>query len=294
MPAPSSWYVCRFAAMHHVFDARARLPLHCSFVDGDLSTRGFLPLDPLFELTIDLSALRGLQSVTVDWEYAHPTQYAVDASANGLNWTLVAAEAAPSGQHVRVSTAFADTLPPTRWLRIRATAHFATAVNNNWRYSIYEIEVCGSRQLPSPLAPPTAPSAPSVPPLLPPSLPPAQCKSWCAANLDSWELKCFGWGAPNCGGCTECVPSPPPSPPGAPPPPPLAPRPSTPPAARLIVTDGTSLAALTPSTIFSARVRSVGGTWQDTFVFMTQSAAAIQHADQDMCNGYFPGLTNWT
>ena len=99
-------------------------------------------------------------------------------------------------------------------------------------------------------------------------------------------------------------PDPPPSPPSPPQTPPPAP-PQSPPFApppcqllsheSLLVTQGTHLSELEPSSTFSARVHLPGcGIWQEAFVFVTKSNARHKDRDTDTCNGYFDSLENWT
>ena len=65
---------------------------------------------------------------------------------------------------------------------------------------------------------------------------------------------------------------------------------------RLIVTEGTHLSALEPSSTYSARVRVAGDSlWYDPFVFVTKSGRYHKSgAAANVKNGYFFSLENWT
>jgi mannan endo-1,4-beta-mannosidase len=104
-------------------------------VDGDLNTRwaSVSGSDPQY-LTVDLGRVYSLNRVVVVWENAYATQYRVQVSTDGNNWTDIYTEYNGDGGD--------DDLTVTgsgRYVRIYGMQRY----NSEWGYSIWEIGVYG-------------------------------------------------------------------------------------------------------------------------------------------------------
>ncbi|WP_233998885.1 di-heme oxidoredictase family protein [Microbulbifer pacificus] len=108
-------------------------------VDGNQNTRweSAHQVDP-GTLVVDLEDTYQLESVTIHWEAANASDYLIEGSTNGVNWTQIMSH---SGGAFGNRT---DVLPLSgnyRYVRLNALQRPA---ENIWGYSIWEMDVQGS------------------------------------------------------------------------------------------------------------------------------------------------------
>ena len=105
-------------------------------VDGVASTRWASAegVDPQW-LRVDLGAGAEISRVELTWEAAYAKQYRLEVSANGTDWTRLAAETAGNGG----TDTWTGLTGEGRYLRM-----YGTARGTAWGYSLWEIEVYGS------------------------------------------------------------------------------------------------------------------------------------------------------
>jgi hypothetical protein len=106
-------------------------------VDGTRTTRWASAegVDPQW-LRVDLGAGATVSRVTLSWEAAYAKAYRVEISADGTTWTRLATETAGNGG----TDDWTGLSGQGRYLRV-----YGTARGTAWGYSLWEVEVYGTR-----------------------------------------------------------------------------------------------------------------------------------------------------
>ncbi|WP_102193383.1 discoidin domain-containing protein [Microbacterium aurantiacum] len=115
--------------------------------DGDAATRWASAegVDDQW-VQVDLGAGSRVERVVLNWEAAHASEYDLRISADGVNWTTLAHEAAGDGgidEHAGLNAA-------GRYLRVHGTARAAA-----YGYSLFEVQVYGTPGTTTPTPTPT-------------------------------------------------------------------------------------------------------------------------------------------
>lgn len=107
-------------------------------VDGDQSTRWESNWsDPQF-LTVDLATIYSINRVEIDWEAAYASQYQIEVSNDGHQWTMVSSITNGNGGTDVISLNGQN----ARYVRMYGTQR-TTIGNAQYGYSIFEFEIYG-------------------------------------------------------------------------------------------------------------------------------------------------------
>ena len=129
--------------------------------DGNASTRWSSAYADGQWWQVDLGSLTMVESVSVDWEYAYASSYAIQVSTDGASFTSVVRETAGAAGVKR--TTFAPVA--TRFVRVLGLTR-----GTPYGFSAFAVEVYGPAATPQPLPLPTpTPTPKPTPPPTPPS-----------------------------------------------------------------------------------------------------------------------------
>ena len=111
-------------------------------IDGDMNTRWSSSFRDAQSIILDLGSICNVGSIKIYWEAAYAKKYTISWSTDGVTWTNALTKT--------LSSYFADTVDmfynrPVQYIKITSNQR-ATEYGT----SIYEIEVMGTKQLPTP------------------------------------------------------------------------------------------------------------------------------------------------
>jgi mannan endo-1,4-beta-mannosidase len=160
-------------------------------VDGDLNTRWASSSSDPQNLTIDLGAEYQINRVIIVWENAYATQYRIQVSNDGNNWTDIYTDYNGDGGDDDLTVSAGG-----RYLRVNGMQRY----NSEWGYSIWEIGVYGSggsSPAPSASVTPTPSSTATVTttPTLTPTVTPSPSSSQSSGCAVSYTMNDWGSGA---------------------------------------------------------------------------------------------------
>lgn len=115
-------------------------------VDGDTSTRWESDSTDDEYFQVDLGAIYAVNTVIINWEAAYASEYTIEVSKDGKDWTTVASQYGLAGI---VETTFSAV--DARYVRMSGVSR-ATA----YGYSFYDFEVYGALQADAPTITPTS------------------------------------------------------------------------------------------------------------------------------------------
>ena len=127
LPARSNW-IATASALQEDFYAASNA------IDGRMDTRWSTPpTDPQW-LQIDLGRVATVCGLTLFWEAAFASEYNIEVSENGTNWTQVYEQKNGDGNSDDIN--FAPIL--ARYIKINGTKR-----GTGWGYSIWDVDVKG-------------------------------------------------------------------------------------------------------------------------------------------------------